>query len=559
MKGTDFVNKVSSLSVQKREEVIFDAVLAGEYVKWEWKPITCIAGAFRGTFYAAADYFSIGEPDDFIRMPLTPRLAQKIADHFGWSLPTKLMVNHIWNIADLRADPILGLPPFDESMQTIERFKWHHAAIEARLNKSNPQRDGLLIAGHKKDVVLSNDLVPGKVAIYGWHRLDGRVIQGLNTTSHNDLYADYSHGIRFIRGDMDVNGTSMEVQDVFASSMFSSLLSNEGILRVRRQPGVSNNKETGVQELILKLGSKGELVKDWQTFLNCNGESVTVDGDFGPNTEKATKNYQRLRQLPITGQVSSSALGGITKMNPTTHVLDGISIADAIGMPELIRTNLGTGVIELGGVKAATDFKAMWAPGFREKVWSKRRASPIGIVLHETAGSTASGALQTWRSVVGADFLIDIDGLTLQCADPLKYAPWHAESWSPAFIGIELVAPVTDRCPYGANPGIQWGKPWRDSPRYTPGGPFNNVLTKLGKGIYCPPLPVQLDALCSLVTFLRASIPSLATAKVIDPNSWRLADKTPRPGIVAHAQVSIQKLDGYALLAAVTETIPDIL
>jgi len=35
------------------------------------------------------------------------------------------------------------------------------------------------------------------VAIYGWHKLDGKPIQPLYT-GHVDWYVDYSHGIRLV-------------------------------------------------------------------------------------------------------------------------------------------------------------------------------------------------------------------------------------------------------------------------------------------------------------------------------------------------------------------------
>ena len=40
--------------------------------------------------------------------------------------------------------------------------------------------------------------------------------------------------------------------------------------------------------MTLKLGSKGEAVKTLQEFLK-----ITVDGDFGPKTELAVKEYQK--------------------------------------------------------------------------------------------------------------------------------------------------------------------------------------------------------------------------------------------------------------------------
>jgi N-acetylmuramoyl-L-alanine amidase len=209
-------------------------------------------------------------------------------------------------------------------------------------------------------------------------------------------------------------------------------------------------------------------------------------------------------------------------------------------------------MITLDGVDIPTDFAAAWADGYREKRWPARKPDALhGIVLHETAGPTAGSALNAWRAgSVGADFLIDLDGRVLQCADPIRSAPWHAEVWSPRHVGIETVCPVTDRSPYSKPPGGEWTDPWRSKPRSKRAGVFSALPAHLGKGLYLAPFTAQLTTLCQLVDFLRANVPTLADASAISSTAERLRDRAPRAGIVAHAQVSLNRLDGYGPLAA---------
>lgn len=89
----------------------------------------------------------------------------------------------------------------------------------------------VLIAGHKKDVVVSKRLVqrPDRVAIYGWHRPDGRPIQPLSLV-HEASYADYSHGIRWIHGTMFVDGVERPFADVARDPELAALVSDEGPL-----------------------------------------------------------------------------------------------------------------------------------------------------------------------------------------------------------------------------------------------------------------------------------------------------------------------------------------
>jgi hypothetical protein len=60
---------------------------------------------------------------------------------------------------------------------------------------------------------------------------------------------------------------------------------------------------------ILELNSKGKEVKKWQLFLIGNGYTkVTADGDFGPITEKATKDFQKQNGLTPDGKVGNYTL-----------------------------------------------------------------------------------------------------------------------------------------------------------------------------------------------------------------------------------------------------------
>ncbi|HUC80902.1 MAG TPA: hypothetical protein VMR70_08300 [Flavisolibacter sp.] len=173
------------------------------------------------TFYVSPDYLSIGTDDDWARVPLTPMAAQKIADSLHCFLPTRKMVNDIYQAAVVKLEPV-PMYAFRDSSPTMYQ---HHLIIEE-------QREGRsgLIAGIKKDVVisgkLSRDTKPNRVAIYGWQKQDGKPIQQLYT-GHANWYVDYSHGIRLVYRKIKVEGKWMDYEDVLKQLVYRRLLCDE--------------------------------------------------------------------------------------------------------------------------------------------------------------------------------------------------------------------------------------------------------------------------------------------------------------------------------------------
>lgn len=65
---------------------------------------------------------------------------------------------------------------------------------------------------------------------------------------------------------------------------------------------------------VLRVGSKGEAVKDLQRFLNTQGSNLSVDGDFGPITEQAVIRFQQRESLTVDGIVGEQTNGAIQRI-----------------------------------------------------------------------------------------------------------------------------------------------------------------------------------------------------------------------------------------------------
>jgi len=73
---------------------------------------------------------------------------------------------------------------------------------------------------------------------------------------------------------------------------------------------------------VILRGSTGQAVKDWQTMLVTAGYPVTVDGQFGANTEAQTKAFQKAHGLTVDGKVGPQTWGaGAARVTSTAAVI----------------------------------------------------------------------------------------------------------------------------------------------------------------------------------------------------------------------------------------------
>ncbi|MFO1489124.1 MAG: hypothetical protein U1F65_11675, partial [Verrucomicrobiota bacterium] len=231
-----YTNLISPLSLTERENWIYAQVVSGNVPNWwrQLKPVTVTAGGHSITYHVTPDYLAIGSDTDYFLEPVTPILAQRLADRLGCTLPTRKMVNQIWTNAVVKLTP-QAIPP-SAAMITVPVFATNNFLVRTQRNAStNAHPLGSLVSGDKKDIVISTLIhsnlsgnVPKPVVIYGWHYPDGTPIQPLYN-GHEETYADYSHGARFVRMQATVDGLPNTITNVLASPALAGLLSDETI------------------------------------------------------------------------------------------------------------------------------------------------------------------------------------------------------------------------------------------------------------------------------------------------------------------------------------------
>jgi hypothetical protein len=224
--GKAFFARIDTLPRGEREDAIASELLRGNLPEFlrHFVPVTIRDKSHTAVIDVMPDYLAVGSDTDWVRVPMNPYTAQRIADAFGCQLPTRKMANEIARSAAVKLIPL----PLSIDREAPHTFAKHHALIEVQ-RAGEPL--GKLVDGVKKDVVVTNRLAerPDRVAIFGWHYPDGGPIQPL-TTVHVDWYVDYSHGVRLIRRTVQIDGKPKDIRSVLHSTVLAGLLSDEGIL-----------------------------------------------------------------------------------------------------------------------------------------------------------------------------------------------------------------------------------------------------------------------------------------------------------------------------------------
>lgn len=227
--GNEFYHQAFAMKWKERDSFAVKEVLAGNIPsflkKFERVKVSITDSATGKTisaeYFVSPDYLSIGPDDDWARINITPLAAQKIADSLNCFLPTRKMVDDIYKAAKIKLEPV-PMYAFRDSTPTM----WHHHLIIEGQRKG---RKGL-IAGIQKDVVISGKITrdpkPDRVAIYGWHKLDGNPIQPLYT-GHIYWWVDYSQGIRLVYRKIKVGKKWMDYTDVLNDPVLKRVLCDE--------------------------------------------------------------------------------------------------------------------------------------------------------------------------------------------------------------------------------------------------------------------------------------------------------------------------------------------
>lgn len=224
---------------EERESALYEAVISERIATIAWTPITSEHDGHTAIIYVDADALRVIDGDETIRINVTPRTAQRIADALDALLPTPKICDLVWEQADVRIAP--SIQRADATMASTSRMLEHHRAVEAKIEG----RAGL-VENVGKHWVISKRLedTVDRAANYGWYDDAAPTMRGAHRLwqpiglAHNLAHVDYSQVLRLVRRKCEIDGEERDLADVLLDPELAHLASDEGPLALHRIPGV---------------------------------------------------------------------------------------------------------------------------------------------------------------------------------------------------------------------------------------------------------------------------------------------------------------------------------
>lgn len=193
---------------KEREEFIYQAAIKQPLPKLVPVQVTDPKTGIKVQYDVMPDYLMI----DGIRVPVSAPTAQRLANHFGMTLPTAKMSKQIWDAADTKVKPTpmsgganiggkwyTGEQVVQSKINTSDTSAAFNDKVDKEIANTSGGKAPTLVAGHMKDLTVSDTGNKDRTHAVGWYNHDGTPIQGGNgVTMHNLDHSEYATGTRLI-------------------------------------------------------------------------------------------------------------------------------------------------------------------------------------------------------------------------------------------------------------------------------------------------------------------------------------------------------------------------
>ena len=221
----------------EREQFVYRSIvqLPREQIVRSMKPITVTRpdGA-KITYKVMPDYVTV----DGVRVPMSGNTAQKVADHFGLSLPTAAMAKEIYQKADVRvsAKPLSGtgtnIGGHQYSGKDVVDVGVGHAPFALKYNENIDKQlsekgvdvgsNNQVVSGFAKEIIAPP--APGKLGLFGMFDAKGNPIQGGSGETPHDttIHSEYGSFLRMVSPEATITYPDGRVETKPTNSVYQS-------------------------------------------------------------------------------------------------------------------------------------------------------------------------------------------------------------------------------------------------------------------------------------------------------------------------------------------------
>lgn len=250
-----------------REAFVLKSILSlpKDQIVSNMKPITITRpdGA-KITYKVMPDYVSI----DGIRIPMSGATAQRVANHFGLSLPNAKMSKEIYDNSDVK----VNAKPLSGSGTTIDGKSYSGADVVRTgvgyapfaLNYNDVVNKQLSQQGAKKDQIVSGfakDIIApvkkNQLGLYGFYDKEGKPIQGgTGSTPHDSVvHTEYGSFARLVSPDVTITYPDGRVEKQPLDSIYQINRYNDNPIELGGPANTNNKRKSkpGTEKLMDKI------------------------------------------------------------------------------------------------------------------------------------------------------------------------------------------------------------------------------------------------------------------------------------------------------------------
>lgn len=187
------------------------------------------------------------------------------------------------------------------------------AAANNNIGYDQNQRNTLLIEARKHNYDVSKVNVKCETdcsALVSVACMYAGIPESVLVLNGNCAHTRNLRGILKSTGEVDIYTTSLYTNKPDRLKRGDILLKEGSHVAVviKAEQSVGTDNPYPLTAALLKRGAKGDNVKWLQYELNKSGAKLAVDGDFGPATEAAVKEYQKNKGLVVDGIVGAKTI-----------------------------------------------------------------------------------------------------------------------------------------------------------------------------------------------------------------------------------------------------------